>query len=98
MNIGNAIRTIRKKYGMTQNQFAGHIGITQTHLSLLEKNKRNPSIDVLERMSQQVFIPLPILLWFSVDEKDVKEGMDESFRIMKPSIDELIYSFFLHED
>lgn len=98
MNIGKGIKQIREKSGINQVAFAELIGITQSYMSQIESNKKKPSIDLLEKISQQVFIPLPILLWFTVDVGDVKDGMEESFKTMKPSIDELIYSFFLHKD
>lgn len=98
MNLGKAIKTIRIKSGIRQNEFARLINVTQGYLSQLEADKKEPSIDLLNRISQQVFIPLPILLWFSVDESDVKKGLEDSFKIMKPSIDELIYSFFLDKN
>ena len=90
MNLGQGIRLIRKKSNLTQMQFSAKIGITQTFLSGIESNKKTPSVDVLNKISKLFKCPLPILLWFTIEEDDIDPGNREYFRLIKPSVDEFI--------
>jgi transcriptional regulator with XRE-family HTH domain len=42
--VGQNVRRIRQKKGLTQEQFAEISGFSQQYLSGLEKGKRNPTI------------------------------------------------------
>jgi transcriptional regulator with XRE-family HTH domain len=42
--VGQNVRRIRQKRGLTQEQFAEISGFSQQYLSGLEKGKRNPTI------------------------------------------------------
>jgi len=94
MNIGNAIKNIRTKVGMNQRDFASVIEVTQTHLSLIESGKRKPSFTLMEKVSKETLIPLPLMFWLAMNEDDVKKNKEELFKILKPSIDALIDTFF----
>ena len=94
MKIGNGIKVLRKKSGLSQTEFANSIGINQSYLSQIEGGKKNPSTDLLEKIANHFKTPLPILFWFCVDESDIKESKKlEAFKIVKPSIDALIKEF-----
>ena len=90
MNLGNAIKTVRKNKGLKQKQFCELIGITQSYLSGIENGNKKPSIDVLEKIAETVNIPIPVLFWFTVSEDDVNERKLEMFKLLKPSVDKLI--------
>ena len=46
--IGQRIRQLRERHGLSQKQVAQEINSSQNYLSLLETNKRNPSLNTLE--------------------------------------------------
>lgn len=46
--VGDAIARARKDAGLTQVQLAARIGMTQSHLSNLERGKGNPTIAMLQ--------------------------------------------------
>ena len=96
MNYGKSIRKFRvEKLDMTQLEFSIKIGISQTYLSQLENDNKKPSTELLERIAEFVKVPLPVLLWSCVTEKDVvKKSRLEAFRVLKPVVDEMIESFF----
>jgi len=96
MNVGISIRGIRKERTPQLNQieFAKLIGITQTYLSQIETGAKTPSIEVLERISKEFEIPLPIIFWLGIEEKDVSEHKREHFRFLKPTVDSMISEFF----
>lgn len=94
MNIGKAIRTLRKNKLMTQGGFAASAGITQSYLSLIEKGHKKPSLEVLEQMADILNTPLPVLFWFGIEKEDVSEEKIYIYETLKPSIDNLINEVF----
>jgi len=95
MNLGQAIIHLRvNRMSQTQDLFAHNVGITQTYLSQIENGKKKPSTDLLQRIAEYVDVPLPVLFWFSITESDVKKKRLEAFRLLKPTTDALINSFF----
>lgn len=57
---GYLVKHMREKAGMNQSQLAKKIGISQSHLSEIENGTKNPSIKVLEKLTEE--------LGFSADE------------------------------
>ena len=51
MNLGNVIKNTRKKKGQTQTEFASLCGITQTYLSQIENNSKEPNLSILKVIS-----------------------------------------------
>lgn len=96
MNIGQAIKALRKNNNENQGVFAKKIGITQSYLSLIESGEKTPSLDVLKRMAESMGIPLPVLFWFGIEREDVKEHNHIAYDMLKPSIDTLIMKLFGH--
>lgn len=94
MNIGQAIRTLRKNDLMNQEEFASSVGITQSYLSLIEKGHKKPSLDVLQQMADILNTPLPVLFWFGIEREDVSEDKKYIYDTLKPSIDNLINEVF----
>lgn len=48
--IGDEIRKERLKAGLSQEELAAQAGIHRTYVSLLERNKKSPTVDVLQRV------------------------------------------------
>jgi transcriptional regulator with XRE-family HTH domain len=96
MNVGIAIRNIRKERTpqLNQSEFAKLIGITQTYLSQIETGAKTPNISVLETIAKEFEIPLPIIFWMSIEEKDIAEHKRYYFRFLKPTVDAMIDSLF----
>jgi len=93
MNLGNAIKNQRKIIGMSQGELAKQIQKTQSYLSLIEKNKKEPNLSVLKEISEVLQMPLPILFFKSIEETDIKEDKKFIFN----SLDAIINSVFLDE-
>ena len=94
MDLGNVIRNIRKQKGQTQAEFASLCGITQTYLSQIEGNLKEPNLSTLKTISEKLDIPLPILFFLSMDEEDVQPNKREAFKIVGPSVNSLVNEFF----
>tara|TARA_R100000687_G_C6340486_1_gene114017 strand:+ start:223 stop:432 length:210 start_codon:yes stop_codon:yes gene_type:complete len=48
--VARNLQTLRRESGLTQEELAHRSKIHQTYLSGLEGGKRNPSVEVLERL------------------------------------------------
>ncbi|MBN1766346.1 MAG: helix-turn-helix transcriptional regulator [Sedimentisphaerales bacterium] len=48
--LGNELRKYREKAGLTQEELAFQAGIHRTYVSLLERDKKSPTIDTLFRL------------------------------------------------
>ena len=94
MDLGNVIKINRKKKGQTQNEFASLCGITQTYLSQIEGNLKEPNLSTLKLISENLNIPLPILFFLSMTEDDVQPNKREAFEIVRPSVNSLVNEFF----
>ena len=90
MNLGKSIRKLRKQKDISQIEFAAMIGMSQSYLSLVEKEHRKPSTDMVEKVASALEIPLPLMLWFAIEEKDVAEDKKEHFKIIKPLVDKML--------
>ena len=94
MNLGNTIKNIRKHKGYTQGEFALECGITQTYLSQIENNQKEPNLSVLKTIADKLSIPLPILFFLSITEDDVQLEKREMFNLIDPAIKKIINEIF----
>ena len=94
MDLGNIIKNIRKQKGQTQAEFAISCGITQTYLSQIESNLKEPNLSTLKLISENLNIPLPILFFLSMTEEDVQPNKRKAFQIVNPSVKSLVNEFF----
>lgn len=89
MKIGETIAKTRKEKGIKQKDFAKQIGISQEYLSKVEKGRRIASIPILQKIATALQIPLPILFFLGISEKDMPEHKKELFKQINPFIHQL---------
>ncbi|NWF93568.1 MAG: helix-turn-helix domain-containing protein [Syntrophaceae bacterium] len=53
-SLGEKIKALRKKIGMTQKELAEQVGLTPSFISQLEKNLISPSLDSLLKLSEKL--------------------------------------------
>jgi XRE family transcriptional regulator, regulator of sulfur utilization len=95
MKLGQAIKRLRVNHARQgQAVFSQNIGISQTYLSQIETDGKEPSTDLLQRIANYLEMPLPLLFWFAVSEEDIKPDRIEYFRVVRPAVDELIKTLF----
>jgi len=94
MNLGVTIKNIRKQKGQTQSEFASACGISQTYLSQIENNQREPNLSTLKIISNELNVPLPILFFLSLNIYDIQQSKREAFEIISPSVKSLVNEFF----
>jgi len=90
MNLSKTIKQCRKVKKMTQKDVAEKAGISVSHLSLLETNKREPSISVLEDIASALGVPLGVLIFLSVDQSKINEIKKEQLEALTHNIMDLI--------
>jgi transcriptional regulator with XRE-family HTH domain len=49
-SIGNNLRLLREQKGITQFELAGRAHVSQSHISDIERNRKNPTIKVLDKL------------------------------------------------
>lgn len=95
MKIGAIIKKLRTKRKIRQKDFAEKCGISQTYLSQIENDDRNPTISVLEKISEVLSIPYPVLSFLTLNEESIAEEKRESYKTAKPILDGIIDQIFL---
>lgn len=94
MDLGTSIKNIRKQKRLTQGELAIKSGITQTYLSQIENNQKEPNLSTLKNISKQLGVPLPIIFFLAMTEDDVPSARRKAFEIVSPSIKSLVNEFF----
>ena len=54
MGLGERVKERREELVLTQLQLAQALGVTPQHISVIEKNKRAPSLDALAKLAQEL--------------------------------------------
>ena len=94
MDLGHAIKLRRKKMNQTQAEFAFSCGITQTYLSQIECNHKDPNLSTIKTISEKLSIPIPILFFLAMTDDDVQENKRAAFKMVNPAIQSLVNEFF----
>lgn len=75
--LGEAIIRLRKRKGLSQESLANEAGIDRRYMSDLENGKRNPSLDVLNRITSFFGISLSTLIFYSEGTEKIFNSVDE---------------------
>lgn len=94
MNIGFVIKSLRKDAGLSQGDLAVACNLSQTYLSQVEHNKRMPHMNSLQKIAEIFEVPLPILLFLSIDKHDIPEHKQPAFDMLFPAITGALKSLF----
>lgn len=68
MDVGARLQTIRKLKGLSQRELAKRAGVTNSTISMIEKNSVSPSISSLKKVLSG--IPMSLVEFFSLDLAD----------------------------
>lgn len=97
MDLGNTIKELRKQRGIKQNAFADLCNISQTYLSQIENNLKEPNISTLREISVHLHVSLPILFFLSITEVDVPQSKRDVFQVISPTVKTLIKDLIADE-
>jgi len=79
MDLGKAIKTCRAQKGWTQSELSKRTGIAISHLSMMEKNLRDPSLTAVQAISNAFGLPLNVLIFLAADSNEIS-GMSEELK------------------
>jgi transcriptional regulator with XRE-family HTH domain len=71
MDIGKAIKLCRTQKGWTQVKLSKRTGIATSHLSMIERNQRDPSIKALQALASAFGMPLNVLVFLAAGPNDL---------------------------
>lgn len=90
MNLGKAIRKLRKEQGLSQEELALASGITQAALSQIEVNSKRPGTKTLEKLSKSLHVPVSLIYALGIESTDVPEDKRELYEELFPIVQNLI--------
>ena len=79
MNIGQAIKLCRTRRGISQTELANKVDCSVSYLSMLENNKRDPTLSTLTRIATALKLPVSIIFFIAAETGDLN-GMDKSLQ------------------
>lgn len=89
MNIGSAIKSIRKKLCITQYELAEKCQLSQTSLSQIETGVKRPSQKTISKICTVLDIPESIIYIVAMQEADVPASKKGVYELVYPSIKSL---------
>jgi transcriptional regulator with XRE-family HTH domain len=72
MKYGKAIRICRTAHGKSQGELAKDLGITPSQLSLIESERRPPSLQILTNASRALGIPPSLMALLASEPSDLE--------------------------
>jgi transcriptional regulator with XRE-family HTH domain len=89
MNIGLAIKSIRRKLAITQYDLAEKCELSQTSLSQIETGVKRPSQKTINKICRVLDIPESIIYIVAMQEADVPPSKRGVYELVYPSIKSL---------
>ena len=93
--MGEAVKLLRLKKKIKQRELSKLCNISQTYLSQIENGKKEPTFSIIKKIGDQLCVPLPVILFMSLNEKDVPDGKKEFFIVLNPMIQKMIEKIFI---
>lgn len=79
MNLGQAIKMCRTRRGISQTDLSQKAECSVSYLSMLENNKRDPTLSTVTRIAHALQVPVGILFFLGADSGDL-QGIDKSLQ------------------
>lgn len=86
MNLGNAIRSVRKELDISQRKLAESCGISQTSLSQIETGSKRPSQRTLKKICEVLNVPESILYILGFLSTDMSANTNAEYQKHLPSM------------
>lgn len=83
ITVGKAIKILRESKGRSLGLLAKNAGVSVPYLSLIEADKRKPSMDVLQRLGEALGISADIFLLVEARrESSLRSTDDQTVRLL----------------
>lgn len=89
MDLGKAIKVLRKKQGLTQQELATACKLTQATLSQIENGKR-PGSSTLKKISKALDVPESLIYVIGIEKGDVPVKKQALYDQLFPVIENLV--------
>lgn len=83
IDLGQRIRHLRKRAGISARALASKAGLTQSHLSKLETGAAKPSLEALERICRAMGISLAEFFAVGEEQSGLPAHIDELLQELK---------------
>lgn len=90
MDIGTAIKTIRKQKKLGQKDLSDATGLSVNSISQIELNATFPQKKNIAKICEALDIPVSYLLFFSITEEDVPEDKRATFSYLNGAVKEVL--------
>lgn len=87
LSIGQLIKFGRIGQKISQDDLAKKIGVSKNYISLIENDKKDPSINFLKNTAKLLNIPLVLLVWEKID---LPKGKTKDEKEIRKQIDKLV--------
>ncbi|WP_347303599.1 helix-turn-helix transcriptional regulator [Croceibacterium sp. TMG7-5b_MA50] len=67
-----ALKTMRQYHRLSQAEMADQIGISRSYLNEIERDKKEPSLDILRRYAERFEVPLSSLMLFAERSNELR--------------------------
>lgn len=98
MNLGNAIKAVRKKMGVSQLDLALMCDMSQTYLSQIETEAKRPGGKTLKKICDALQIPEGIIYVLAMDDIHIPEKRKRVYGMLFPMIRELALQMVTTEE
>ncbi len=71
MNVGQAIRLCRTQRGASQSAIANRANCSVSYLSMLENNKRDPTLSTVTKIAEALHVPVGLLFMLAADQNEL---------------------------
>ena len=82
MQVGNTVKFLRLSAGLKQSDLAARLGVSPNYISLVENDKRDPSLSFLRDLSDEFGVPLG-LLFLEIESDRSKTSGEERALVMR---------------
>lgn len=79
MNIGNAIKELRKEKGLSQRDLAEKAGLTQTSLSQIESGVKRPNPSTIKKITDFFGISETVIYILATEITDIPSHNQETY-------------------
>jgi transcriptional regulator with XRE-family HTH domain len=90
MEVGRVLHKWRKHRGLTQAELSERTGLSQVFISLIESDKKNPSIETLEQLCRCLDVPVAVVVFQASTEDDIDTDARRAiFKELRSALSEL---------
>jgi transcriptional regulator with XRE-family HTH domain len=89
MDIGYALKSIRKQLSISQQDLADKCSISQTSISQIENGLKQPTRKTIEKICMVLDIPEAVVYIVAIEDNDVSPSKKEMYHLLYPSIKSL---------